>query len=76
MTAFFLALIPAFAASLPLFGSRFIPTHDGEYHIIRFWQFFTGLASGQWFPRWAPDLNNGLGIPLFTFNYPFPSYIG
>lgn len=76
MTAFFLALIPAFIASLPLFGSRFIPTHDGEYHIIRFWQFYTGLASGQWFPRWAPDLNNGLGIPLFTFNYPFPNYIG
>ncbi len=76
MTAFFLAILPAFVASLPLFGSRFIPTHDGEYHIIRFWQFFTGLASGQWFPRWAPDLNNGFGIPLFTFTYPFPNYIG
>ncbi len=76
MTALFLALIPAFIASLPLFGSKFIPTHDGEYHIIRFWQFFTMLSSGQWFPRWAPDLNNGLGIPLFTFNYPFPNYIG
>jgi len=76
MTALFLALIPAFIASLPLFGSRFIPTHDGEYHIIRFWQFYTMLSSGQWFPRWAPDLNNGLGIPLFTFNYPFPNYIG
>lgn len=76
MTAFFLALFPAFIAALPLFGSKFIPTHDGEYHIIRFWQFFSMLSSGQWFPRWAPDLNNGLGIPLFTFNYPFPNYIG
>lgn len=76
MAAFLLAIIPAFVASLPLFGSRFIPTHDGEYHIIRFWQFYKGLSSGNWFPRWAPDLNNGYGMPLFTFNYPFPNYIG
>lgn len=76
MIAFFLALFPAVVAALPLFGARFIPTHDGEYHIIRFWQFYKMLTSGDWFPRWAPDLNNGLGIPLFTFNYPLPNYIG
>lgn len=76
MAAFLLAIIPALFAVLPLFGSRFIPTHDGEYHIIRFWQFYKGLSAGNWFPRWAPDLNNGYGIPLFTFNYPFPNYIG
>lgn len=70
------ALIPAIIAVSPIFGSRFIPTHDGEYHIIRFWQFYTSLVSGDWFPRWAPDLNNGLGIPLFTFQYPFPNYVG
>lgn len=76
MAAFFLAIIPAVFAALPLFGGRFIPTHDGEYHIIRFWQFYKGLSAGNWFPRWAPDLNNGYGIPLFTFNYPFPNYVG
>lgn len=76
MAAFFFAIIPAVLAALPLFGGRFIPTHDGEYHIIRFWQFYKGLSGGNWFPRWAPDLNNGYGIPLFTFNYPFPNYIG
>lgn len=76
MMAFLIAIYPAFFAALPLFGARFIPTHDGEYHIIRFWQFYNILASGTIFPRWAPDLNNGLGIPVFTFNYPFPNYIG
>lgn len=70
------ALLPGIIAIMPVFGSRFIPTHDGEYHIIRFWQFYTSLAGGTWFPRWAPDLNQGYGIPLFTFQYPFPNYIG
>lgn len=76
MFAFIVALLPGFIAALPLFGHRFIPTHDGEYHIIRFWQFFRMLSEGIVFPRWAPDLNNGFGIPLFTFQYPFPNYIG
>lgn len=63
-------------AGFPLFGKGFIPTHDGEYHIIRFWQFFNMLSSGYLFPRWAPDLNSGYGIPLFIFHYPFPNYVG
>lgn len=63
-------------ASLPLFRPGFIPTHDGEYHIIRFWQFEKMLGSGSIIPRWAPDLNSGYGLPLFTFHYPFPNYIG
>lgn len=63
-------------ASWPLFEKGFIPTHDGEYHIIRFWQFYRMLSNGALFPRWAPDLNSGYGLPLFIFHYPFPNYIG
>lgn len=63
-------------ASLPLFGHGFIPTHDGEYHIIRFWQFFKMLSNGNVFPQWAPDLNSGYGMPIFIFHYPFPNYVG
>lgn len=73
---FILVLIPVLFAAAPLFGKGFIPTHDGEYHIIRFWQYFTMLSGGAVFPRWAPDLNYGLGIPLFTFQYPFPNMGG
>lgn len=76
MKPYLIVLLSAFAAAFSLFGSRYIPTHDGEYHIIRFWQFFTMLSSGTFFPRWAPDLNNGYGVPLFTFQYPFPNYVG
>ena len=54
----------------------FIPTHDGEYHIIRLWQFDKVLRGGQLIPFWAPDLNNGYGVPLFGFFYPIPNYIG
>ncbi len=59
-----------------LFGQRFIPTHDGEYHIIRIYEFYKMLVSGNLFPRWAPGLNSGFGFPLFIFHYPLPNYIG
>lgn len=50
------------------------PTHDGEYHIMRFWQFYKVISSGIFYPRWAPDFNNGYGIPLFNYVYPLPNY--
>lgn len=63
-------------ATLPLFGKGYIPTHDGEYHIIRFIEFFRMMSAGYLFPRWAPTLNSGYGLPIFIFHYPFPNYIG
>ena len=63
-------------AVLPLFGRGYFPTHDGEYHIIRIVEFSKMLASGCLFPRWAPTLNSGYGIPIFEFHYPLPDYIG
>lgn len=59
---------------LPLFHPGLHPTHDGEYHIIRFYEFDKTLRSGILYPRWAQDLNNGYGIPLFNFVYPLPNY--
>ncbi len=52
------------------------PTHDGEYHIMRIWQFYRVLSDGNIFPLWAPDFNNGFGVPLFNYVYPLPNYIG
>ena len=51
------------------------PTHDGEYHVIRFYQFDKTLRGGDIYPRWAPDLNNGYGVPLFNYVYPLPNYV-
>lgn len=63
-------------AVAPAFGKKYIPTHDGEYHIIRIVEFSKMLSQGNLFPRWAPTLNSGYGIPIFEFHYPFPNYLG
>ncbi len=60
--------------SLDLLHYGIPPTHDGEYHIMRFWQFYETLSSGVLYPRWAPDFNNGFGIPIFSYVYPLPNY--
>ena len=72
----FVLLIVIGFAVIPLFSSSYLPTHDGEYHIIRIVEFSKMLASGYLFPRWAPTLNSGYGIPIFEFHYPLPNYIG
>ncbi len=65
-----------FFAVSPLFGKAYIPTHDGEYHIIRIVEFSRMLGAGYIVPRWAPDMNSGYGIPIFNYQYPMPDYIG
>lgn len=59
-----------------LFVPGFLPTHDGEYHLIRFYEFAKMLSTGVPFPRWAQGLNSTYGVPLFIFFYPLPNYIG
>lgn len=70
----FLAVIIAFVSVLALLNKGLPPTHDGEYHVIRFYEFNKTLLDGNIYPRWAPDLNNGFGIPLFNYVYPLPNY--
>lgn len=67
----FLLVLPAVWA---LLHPGLPPTHDGEYHVIRFYEFDKVLRAGYFYPRWAPDLNNQLGVPLFNYVYPFPNY--
>ncbi|MDP2649256.1 MAG: 6-pyruvoyl-tetrahydropterin synthase-related protein [bacterium] len=62
-------------AVLDLFNYGIPPTHDGEYHVLRFQQFYKVLSGGTLYPRWAPDFNNGFGIPLFNYVYPLPNYL-
>lgn len=73
---FLIVLSISIFASWGFLTPGFVPTHDGEYHIIRLWQFDEMAKSGDFFPRWAPDLNSGFGVPLFNFFYPLPNYIG
>src|SRR3989344_5628930 len=57
------------------FRPEFCRSHDALYHIVRLDQFHKALISGQSPVRWAPDLLNGLGYPLFVVNYHLPYYL-
>lgn len=65
----------AFLAGFALLHPGLPPTHDGEYHVIRFFLFDEAIRDGNLYPRWAAHLNNGFGVPLFTFVYPLSNYI-
>lgn len=70
-----IVLVLTFVSILPLLKSGLPPTHDGEYHVIRFHEFYKTLVDGNPYPRWAPDLNYGFGAPILNFVYPLPSYL-
>lgn len=70
-----IVILSAVVSGLPLLHPGLIPTHDGEYHVVRFFEFNKAILGGDLYPRWAPDLNNGFGVPLFNFVYPLPNYI-
>jgi hypothetical protein len=70
-----ITLVLTFISVMPLLKSGLPPTHDGEYHVIRFYEFYKTLTDGHLYPRWAPDLNYGFGVPLFNFVYPLPNYV-
>ncbi len=70
-----IALLAAALSVLDLANYGIPPTHDGEYHVMRFQQFAKVVSEGNLYPRWAPDFNNGFGIPLFNFVYPLPNYV-
>ena len=70
-----LVLLFGFISVLSLLPHGLPPTHDGEYHVVRFYEFDKTLRAGDWYPRWAPDLNYGYGVPLFNYVYPLPNYV-
>ena len=73
----FLGLVVLFGliSAASLLHTGLPPTHDGEYHVVRFYEFYKTLSNGDLYPRWAPDLNFGYGVPLFNYVYPLPNYI-
>lgn len=45
-------------------------TDDGHFHTARGAQYYLALREGQLPPRWAGNLANGGGSPIFIFAYP------
>lgn len=52
------------------FQQSFPYTHDGENHLARFANYYVAVKEGQIPPRWAPNLLNRYGYPVFNYNYP------
>lgn len=50
-------------------------THDGENHLARFANYAVALREGQFPPRWAPNLLNNYGYPVFNYNYPLANLV-
>jgi len=73
--SFLVVILISFLGGSALLHPGLPPTHDGEYHIIRFYEFYQTLHDGNWYPRWAPDLNYGFGEPILNFVYSFPNYV-
>ncbi len=65
----------ALLAGLPLFQFKIMSGHDALEYLPRAVEFYQGLAAGQVFPRWAPDLSAGYGQPFFNFNPPLFYYL-
>ncbi len=59
----------------PYFISGFPYTHDGENHLARFANYKVAIKEGQLPPRFAPNLMNHYGYPVFNYNYPLANII-
>lgn len=57
-----------FQAGVPL-------THDGENHLARFANYYVAVKELQLPPRFAPNLFNHFGYPVFNFNYPLANIL-
>lgn len=76
----FIALTAAvIAAGVALFAPYFqtgVPhTHDGLNHLARFANYKIALREGQFPPRFAPNLMNHYGYPVFNYNYPLANLL-
>jgi len=59
----------------PYFSTQFPYTHDGENHLARFANYKIALREGQFPPRFAPNLLNHYGYPVFNYNYPLANIL-
>ena len=67
--------LPFLALVKPYFHLGVPYTHDGENHLARFANYKIALKEGQFPPRFAPNLNNHYGYPVFNYNYPLANIL-
>jgi len=64
-------LLPAIQ---PLLTTDFTCGYDNGFHLWRAVQIARCLRQGILYPRWAPDMAHGYGVPLFIFHPPLTAY--
>lgn len=63
-------ILPLVVLIWPYFQTGVPYTHDGENHLARFANYKVAVREGQIPPRFAPNLMNHYGYPVFNYNYP------
>jgi hypothetical protein len=69
-------ILLAMPVVLPLVTGKVLDGHDAFEYFPRLTEFHENISNGIFLPRWAPDLSNGSGQPLFLFNPPLIYYAG
>jgi len=70
-----LIIFLTFVLIKPYLQAGFPYTHDGENHLARFANYKVAVKEGQIPPRFAPNLMNHYGYPVFNYNYPLANII-
>lgn len=70
-----IALVLTIPTTLSLWHPGLPSTPNTEYQVVFVDEFYKNLQNGVFYPRWAPDMNNGFGLPLFNYIPPLPNYI-
>lgn len=70
------ALVIALLAAGDLATPGFYAGHDNLLNVHRLVSLEGCLAEGRWLCVWAPDMGAGMGIPLFQYYPPLPTYLG
>jgi hypothetical protein len=72
---FWLVAIPFLVLIWPYLQTGVPYTHDGENHLARFANYKVAVREGQIPPRFAPNLMNHYGYPVFNYNYPLANLL-
>ncbi len=72
---FFIICFATFFVARLYLHPGFPYTHDGENHLARFANYILAVREHQFPPRFAPNLFDHFGYPVFNYNYPLANIL-
>jgi len=69
------ALLLAVPATIPLFQSGYLDSHDGLFHLYRLQALDEAIRAGVLYPRWFPQFAFGYGQPVLNYYSPLTYYV-